>query len=412
VPVVRTTVNTVQDTSKPKHHSEIECGVLRKNGLRVYKLRHKFFGDMEIEVFTAKSDPKRRMLFRPADLAQKLGFPATRIGMYLHRRKSKIPGIFQATNFSYKLTGITGLKTGSYFISLDVCRKIEKDYFQKAPEDGEDDGIEHTFTDDEGGITMEVITEKAFPATTIINPRFVVGSSQVLLHDPQYADATGYIHQPTVSHVPYGGGHQHVAQYSYVQSSAPQPQAVQHPYQQFSTYSMEGPLVSQVYTGNGSSARADIQGQTAYAAANLSSSSQSSSTNPSPQTTSYSYVQQTSNGPVYIVESTSTVPHTYTNSRPSPLAGSVMPEQIHYVPTADSRLYNQQLPPVATSTDLRIFPPQAVPVSSTTYSQQVPALSSSTSAIPQQGQWIVSTPTPDVNFASTANTSRPMYYTR
>jgi len=263
---------------------------------------------------------------------------------------------------------------------------------------------------------MEVITEKAFPATTIINPRFVVGSSQVLLHDPHFTDASGYI-QPTItmpSHVPFGS-HQAVTQFSYVQPSAPQAQSVQHtaiPFQQFNTYSMDAPIVSQVFTtGNASSTRTDSQGQP-YAAANLSSSSQSSSTHPSPQTASYSYVQQTSNGPVYIVESTSTVPHAYTATRPSPLTGPVLPEPIHYVPTGDSRLYNQQIPPVTTATDMRIFPQQVVPVSSTTYSQQVPAISSSTSGLPQQGQWIVSAQAPDVNFTSSSSNSQAMYYTR
>jgi len=140
-------------TQSANYKSEIECGIIR-NGTRVYKIKNEFFGDMEVEAFVAKTDSNRRILHRPSDLARKLGIPPTRIGMYLHRKKQTIPGVFQSTGFNFKQGGVKGLKLGSYFISEAVCKRIERSYRKRGPQDSAN------ISDDFSGDDQDIIEDE------------------------------------------------------------------------------------------------------------------------------------------------------------------------------------------------------------------------------------------------------------
>jgi hypothetical protein len=106
----------------PKLHlfkSEIECGVVLDDGKVAYSIFSDYFGRY-VDVFTAVADPSKRQLFRASTLAAKLKCKTNKVGMYLARRREFQDDIYQATNFRRKPIGASGLKSGGYFISLNV----------------------------------------------------------------------------------------------------------------------------------------------------------------------------------------------------------------------------------------------------------------------------------------------------
>jgi prophage antirepressor-like protein len=109
-----------------KLKSFIECGETDGAIGRVFEKFHPFF-NKEVEFFYAVSDPHRKPLFRPHDVAKKLGIHASRVGMYLLRRRLDFEGdLYQALGFKHKCTSRYGLKVGAYFISEKVCKVVER----------------------------------------------------------------------------------------------------------------------------------------------------------------------------------------------------------------------------------------------------------------------------------------------
>eukprot|EP00475_Leptophrys_vorax_P028680 TRINITY_DN4168_c0_g1_i1.p1 TRINITY_DN4168_c0_g1~~TRINITY_DN4168_c0_g1_i1.p1 ORF type:complete len:477 (+),score=101.87 TRINITY_DN4168_c0_g1_i1:256-1686(+) len=107
--------------------SDIECGEVVESGSRSYRKYVEFFGG-SVEVFYAVVDQTRTPLFRPVLMSEKLNCHNSRVGMFIHRRRDDLHGVFQASGYVYKSPGVIGLKLGAYFISLDTCEKIETWY--------------------------------------------------------------------------------------------------------------------------------------------------------------------------------------------------------------------------------------------------------------------------------------------
>lgn len=114
-----------RDRIEPSWQSIIECGIVI-HGQRVLKQYCDFFGST-VEVFTAVSDPMRRVLYRPNLIAKKMGCSTSRIGMHLNRYKNKEQlGVYQSTGFTHKpQSDAVRLRTGAYFISMDACKDLE-----------------------------------------------------------------------------------------------------------------------------------------------------------------------------------------------------------------------------------------------------------------------------------------------
>jgi hypothetical protein len=52
------------------------------------------------------------------------------LGMYLARRRTVLPGIYQATDFGSKPAGRAGLKIGGYFLTLEACEQFEQHFWE------------------------------------------------------------------------------------------------------------------------------------------------------------------------------------------------------------------------------------------------------------------------------------------
>jgi len=109
--------------------SVIRCGVpdgLGRGG-RTHLMRLPYFGmDRDMDVYTAEIDRSHTLLVRASTLADKFRCATNKIGMYLARRRTVFPGIYQATEFLCKPVGRTGLKVGGYFLTLDACADFER----------------------------------------------------------------------------------------------------------------------------------------------------------------------------------------------------------------------------------------------------------------------------------------------
>lgn len=107
--------------------SDIECGIALEDGSKIYKMWSDFF-EKEVEVFIALSDDTRTISFRASDVAKKLGIPSNRVAMFLNRHKSKISGIYQSGSIFDKPAHTYGLKSGSYFVTLQAAQEVEKHF--------------------------------------------------------------------------------------------------------------------------------------------------------------------------------------------------------------------------------------------------------------------------------------------
>ena len=108
----------------------IRCGTYNpKTGTWQNNLMMDYFGK-EMDVYTADGDSKRRPLVRASTLADKFNCATNKIGMYLARRRTVMDGIYQATEFTHKPAGKTGLKVGGYFVTVEACRDFESHYWQ------------------------------------------------------------------------------------------------------------------------------------------------------------------------------------------------------------------------------------------------------------------------------------------
>ena len=112
------------------HFSSIECGKLDTNNVRFFYEMSAYFGK-EMEIYTASIDPQKRILYRASVLADKFGCATNKVGMYLARRRQASDGLYQATNFLFKPMGRTGLKSGGYFLSLDMCKAFERHFIKQ-----------------------------------------------------------------------------------------------------------------------------------------------------------------------------------------------------------------------------------------------------------------------------------------
>lgn len=136
-----------QTKSIPRvYDSPIDCGVVNlRTSQRVYTLYSEHF-QQEVEVFTATQDPKQQILYRPSLISKKHGWSTNRIGMFLKRKKTDCDGIFQASTYLNKQIGTHGLKSGGYFISLEICKMIEEEFenFESAKfDDSESENLHH-----------------------------------------------------------------------------------------------------------------------------------------------------------------------------------------------------------------------------------------------------------------------------
>ena len=112
------------------HFSSIECGKLDANNVRFFYEMSTYFGK-EMEIYTASIDPQKRILYRASVLADKFGCATNKVGMYLARRRQASDGLYQATNFLFKPMGRTGLKSGGYFLSLEMCKAFERHFIKQ-----------------------------------------------------------------------------------------------------------------------------------------------------------------------------------------------------------------------------------------------------------------------------------------
>ena len=86
-----------------------------------------FFGK-SVNVYTAEQDKQCRPLVRSCSLAEKTGCAKNTVAMYLSRRFGSQDGIFKASSIQNKPEGNlrrSGLKSGSYFITIEVCQAFE-----------------------------------------------------------------------------------------------------------------------------------------------------------------------------------------------------------------------------------------------------------------------------------------------
>jgi len=112
------------------YKSIIECGFVRREDtlggtpktFRVFSIKSSFFGEQVINVYTAQSDPYRRILYKTSDVAHFFHCSPNMLAMYLKRRKvSKNQGIYQAIEILHREDNAKDLKAGGYFVALEVC---------------------------------------------------------------------------------------------------------------------------------------------------------------------------------------------------------------------------------------------------------------------------------------------------
>lgn len=107
------------------YKSGIDCGFISENGTRQLTIHSDFFS-RDVDVYVAYEDPKKQFLFRPSLIAQKLDCGTSPVGMFLLRNKKSMEGIYQATDFNFKPLKTSNIKVGAYFVSLEVCREVER----------------------------------------------------------------------------------------------------------------------------------------------------------------------------------------------------------------------------------------------------------------------------------------------
>jgi hypothetical protein len=135
LPEIVSLVHIPHGRTRPKKVSSagsvIECGALDASGNRLFSSFSQFF-EKDIEIFTAVEDPQRRVLYRASNLADKFKVATNMVGMYLSRRRDRSDGIYQATAFENKPHGRTGLKAGSYFLTLDACKSFDEHFTRQS----------------------------------------------------------------------------------------------------------------------------------------------------------------------------------------------------------------------------------------------------------------------------------------
>ena len=185
------------------HKSVIDCGYVDSTtNERILKEYVKFF-DTEVEVFTAASDAeassggKPRLLFKASSLAHMLNCPTNKLAMYLARRRDKTDGIFQATVVRHKPEQCMGLKTGSYLISLEVCKTFEKYYRRRTgtpspsstPETAPSKKVPTLSTvSEEGDVEKKDKSEAGSPAAPLSDPESAAAVAASALKDMDGSD--------------------------------------------------------------------------------------------------------------------------------------------------------------------------------------------------------------------------------
>jgi hypothetical protein len=153
-----------RDIRSDKHlKTAVQCGWVDPDTNQFHTSMYVSYFEKEVEVFTklnlspeqqqqlsqqqftnttASSDDalanlapvKGELLFRASSAAAKCGCSTNKVAMYLARRRFEISGIYQATVFSNKPNGRSGLKHGGYFLSeaaLQDCWKYFKPRMNK-----------------------------------------------------------------------------------------------------------------------------------------------------------------------------------------------------------------------------------------------------------------------------------------
>jgi hypothetical protein len=110
----------IANTTSVEYYTPQICSSFIRN------IHEPFFGT-EVEVYHAVLDATHEVLYKASMMAVKLGCTANLLAMYCNRRKRKLPGIWQATEYvNNAQTGGATLKSGGYFLSLAVCRSFEE----------------------------------------------------------------------------------------------------------------------------------------------------------------------------------------------------------------------------------------------------------------------------------------------
>jgi len=117
-------IRTPPGTKTHPFRTVIRCGIPDGHGGLIQNQVVPYF-NRDLDVYTAEIDRKNQLLVRASTLADKFHCATNKIGMYLARRRTVFPGIFQATEFSQKPLGRTGLKIGGYFLTIDACLDFE-----------------------------------------------------------------------------------------------------------------------------------------------------------------------------------------------------------------------------------------------------------------------------------------------
>lgn len=119
---------TIRNPDHGETPTIIECGEFDdEKNVWVHKNYDEFF-QYEVEIFRAKEDVLRRRLYRPSEVAKRVGCPSSRIGMFLNRKRKCLRGIFLATGYTNKPSNTFGLKIGAYFVTVEVCKRIERHF--------------------------------------------------------------------------------------------------------------------------------------------------------------------------------------------------------------------------------------------------------------------------------------------
>jgi hypothetical protein len=108
--------------------SIILCGVPGLHGERIYTEDNRSYFQATVDVYVARDDPQQCTLYRASALAHKFDVANNLVGMYLMRRRRHVahmPGLYQASGFHFKPRNSSGLKTGGYFVSMDVCMQFQ-----------------------------------------------------------------------------------------------------------------------------------------------------------------------------------------------------------------------------------------------------------------------------------------------
>jgi len=105
----------------------IECGMTASDETAKKRVQaiHVACLDSVLKVYIMVGDKKREVVLRGTDIARKIGCKRSMLTMYLHRHKNEPEsGIFQASCFLFKNPSACNLKTGSYFLTENACKKF------------------------------------------------------------------------------------------------------------------------------------------------------------------------------------------------------------------------------------------------------------------------------------------------